>query len=173
MIRPLAVALGLVLVGPCGAVAQEAKPACPTVDMSLPGTLATWTARTPLKAAGALDGVQAAALNLGQAVDAALRSTATVAFAAPPARPGGDATYGGLLALNLDRPGTYRIVLSAPAWIDVIDNGKALPSAAHQHGPACSTAHKMVDFALEPGPHVVQISGSPDAVIGVLVARTP
>ena len=70
----------------------------------------------------------------------------------------------------MTRPGTYRVALGAGAWVDMLRDGKAIASTAHGHGPACSGIRKIVDFPLTPGSYVLQLAGSPDANIPVLVA---
>jgi hypothetical protein len=85
-------------------------------------------------------------------------------------KPAAPNTYAGLFTLTIETAGTYSIALSQGAWIDVAPaGGKPLSSIAHSHGPACSTVHKVVDFALQPGAYVVQVSGaqSTPVTIGV------
>ena len=65
----------------------------------------------------------------------------------------------------------YRIALGAGAWIDVVEDGRAVTSVAHAHGPACSGIHKTVDFDLAPGKYVLQVAGSDAPVATVMVAK--
>ena len=55
----------------------------------------------------------------------------------------------------------------------MIKDGQPQISTAHGHGPACSTIRKMVDFSLQPGRYVLQISANAEAEISVLVTRAP
>ncbi|PZO77611.1 MAG: hypothetical protein DI632_08755 [Sphingomonas hengshuiensis] len=59
------------------------------------------------------------------------------------------------------------------AWIDVVDGTHGVASVDHGHGPACSGIRKMVDFDLPAGTHVVQITGSREDSLTMMVARLP
>lgn len=86
----------------------------------------------------------------------------------------GKATTGGngaILPFAVVTPGRYRIGAGAGVWIDVVTAGKALPSVAHGHGPECGPVRKIVDFDLAAGRYVLQLSGSKDATVTVMVAR--
>ena len=120
-----------------------------------------------------VDDVLQALERLGRAARVTLHAAQQVAYVAPPAKPGGQDTYGGLLAFTVSTPGTYRIGLSAGAWIDVLRDGIAQTSTAHGHGPACSTLHKIVDFSLQPGGYALQLSGAADPDIGVVIIKAP
>jgi hypothetical protein len=78
--------------------------------------------------------------------------------------PGGDPkpdTFAGVfLVKTVPKAGTYQVTLSEDAWIDLIQDGKALDLSAETHNPSCSDAPKSMRFHLEPGPLTVQISGA-------------
>ena len=69
--------------------------------------------------------------------------------------------------------GRYRIGAGAGVWLDVIEGGKPVPSAAHGHGPACGPVRKIVDFDLKPGRHLLQISSAATPAVAVMVAKAP
>jgi hypothetical protein len=69
----------------------------------------------------------------------------------------------------LQKCGTYRVALDAPAWIDMIEDGKPIDSTAHSRGPECSGIRKIVDFSLKPGDHVLRLSKGALPTIAVLV----
>jgi hypothetical protein len=46
-------------------------------------------------------------------------------------------------------------------------------SGAHAPGPACSGIRKTVQFSLQPGRHVIQLSANGDPTIAVLISRAP
>ena len=71
-----------------------------------------------------------------------------------------------MLALDVREAGTYQVALSDGAWIDVLKDGTAIASSAHDHGAGC----KMVSFTLQPGRHVIQLSGNKEETIGVVAA---
>jgi hypothetical protein len=166
-------ALGLL---PVAASAQEMPPAkanCAAMDQSLPADLSAWTAQTPLAAAANPAGLAKAALTPGKAITADLAQTSAVTFVTQPERPGGSVSHGGMFALRIDKAGTYVIGLGSGAWIDVLKDGKPLTSMAHSPGPACSTLRKMVDYPLERGRYVLQISANADAKLPILLAKRP
>mgnify|MGYP001054763883 CR=1 FL=1 len=148
------------------ACSAEAKPA-------LPAALAGWATPAPLAAAADHDGLARATLAPGKAATVTLLPTPTVHYPLQPEKPGGSVSHGGLLAFAIARAGNYRIALGSGAWIDVVRDGKAVVSTAHGHGPACSTIRKMVDFSLEPGDYVLQVSANAAAELAVLIAPLP
>lgn len=57
------------------------------------------------------------------------------------------------------KAGTFGVALSEPGWIDVAPmRGKPLASAAHGHGPQCSTIRKIVRYRLRPGTYRVTVN---------------
>lgn len=147
--------------------------ACPATP-ALPAELAGWTRRTPLGAApNAREAGANARLAVGSAVDGTLLATRTVRYALAPSKPGASTSFGGLYLFSVAEAGRYRVALGRAAWIDVVKDGKASVSTAHGHGPDCSNIRKMVDFALEPGDYLLQISGSPEGSMPLLVTRLP
>ena len=168
-----AASLGLL---PMAALAQEMPPAkanCAAMDQNLPADFSAWTAQTPLAAADSPAALSKARLTPGKAVAAELPQTSAVKFVTQPERPGGSVSHGGMFELRIDKPGTYVIGLGSGAWIDVLKDGKPLTSTAHSPGPACSTLRKMVDFPLQPGRYVLQISANADAKLPILLAKRP
>ena len=148
--------------------------ACPATPAALPGELSGWNRRVPL--AAAREAGAATRLTLGTAVDGTLSPTPEVHYALRPEKPGGSVSFGGIYAFTVPTAGHYRVALGSAAWIDVIEAGdttKGLTSTAHGHGPDCSGIRKMVDFALEPGDYLLQISANADAKLPLLVTRLP
>ncbi|HZZ69846.1 MAG TPA: homogentisate 1,2-dioxygenase [Phenylobacterium sp.] len=173
VVMTAAVALALV---PAIGAAQEAPPsavACAAMDKTLPPELAAWTAQTPQAAATSAAGLRKASLTPGKAVTADLPQTPQVHFVTQPEKPGGTVSHGGMFELNIDKAGTYVVALGSGAWIDVLKDGKPLMSTAHGRGPTCSTLRKMVDFPLQPGRYVLQVSANADARLPILLARRP
>lgn len=176
--RALLRALVAAVAGPAlasGATAAEppAAAACTATDADLPPALAAWTRKVELASATTAAGLSGASLAAGQAAHVALHGTREVTYPVQPAKPGGSVAHGGLLRIVVDQPGTYRVALSSGAWIDLVRDGEAAASTAHGHGPACSTIRKMVDFPLQPGAYVLQISANAEPDISVLAAKLP
>ena len=84
------------------------------------------------------------------------------------ARDGG-ATTGARLDLEIAAAGTYRVAIDHGAWIDLVKDGQPLRPAANGRGPACSSIHRILDFALTPGRYVLQLSGTVAASARLLV----
>ncbi|MBX3483225.1 homogentisate 1,2-dioxygenase [Phenylobacterium sp.] len=169
--RLIFVLAALALAAP--AAAQEAAPVCPADAKPIPGHLAGWTHPAPLAAAASAADAGKAALMVGQAADAALPSTGDVKFALRPEKPGGSVSHGGVFSVDIDKPGAYTVALSTGAWIDVVRDGKALESSAHGRGPACTSLRKMVQFQMQPGRYLIQISANAEPRIGIMVAANP
>jgi hypothetical protein len=143
-----------------------AQPSCPPPP-------AAWGANVPLNAAVASADLSSARLSFDRAATVNLHPVGEVRFAAPTERRGDASSYGGMLQLDVREAGTYQISLSAGVWIDVLKDGNAVASTAHGHGAECSGVRKMVSFALQPGRHVIQLSGNKDETIKVLVSANP
>lgn len=146
--------------------ALQEQPTCPAAPVALPAELTGW--RAGERATAAVDAGGAAMLTLGRGTRVALHPAAHVSFPVKPAKPG-PGVHGGLLAFQVDYAGRYRIVLETPGWLEVVRDGSAVPSVAHEHGPACSGIRKMVDFDLQPGRHLLEIAGAPNASATLLV----
>lgn len=144
---------------------------CPATPAPLPAGTEGWTRPEPARAGSRA--AQATPLTIGHAVTATLLPTPTVAYAVRPEKPGAPASHGGVFAFDVGTAGRYRVALGAGAWVDVLHGGKAAPSVAHGHGPACSTMRKMVDFDLRPGRYLLQVAGSGTPTVPLMVARLP
>ena len=136
--------------------AAQAQPACPAPSGGV-----------ELKAATASPELEAARLMLDKAATVTLHPGNDVRFVMAPEKHGDASSYGGMVVVDVREAGTYRIALSAGAWIDVLKDGTAIASTGHDHGSGC----KMVSFMLQPGRHVIQLSGNKEETIGVVAAR--
>jgi hypothetical protein len=172
------VRLGVMLaLGWGGAVfAQEGDrtaPKCPEDAVALPAELAAWTHQLPLVAATRQGDLGKAEIVVGQAVLAEMKATPEVTYSARPADPGGKVSKGGMFQLAIKQAGLYRVAISDHAWIDVVSQGKLVPSSGHGRGPACSGIRKMVDYQLEAGPYTLQLSAGEQNKLAILVVRLP
>lgn len=178
MVRKSAVAVLLLgMAPPAPLTAQAPAPRC-----LVPSHV--WDGALPVEAADHAGADAPPVITVGQRVDVRLRDAATVryAVAVKPARAGRAdggadakpaADKAGLLALRIAAPGTYRFALQRGAWIDVVHGGRALASAAHRMGGACSGIRKMVDFRLRPGGYLIQLSHAADDDTGLIVTKQP
>lgn len=152
--------IALLISGP--ALAQSN---CPGGAEPLPPALAAWS-----EAPVVSNGVTLAA---GTPVRVTLEPASKIQFAAQPEREPKPESYGGVIGFDVQQAGTWRVALSGAGWIDVLADGKVVPSTAHGHGPACSGIRKIVDFALPAGTYALQISSAATDSIDVMVTRAP
>jgi len=158
------VALAIGWGGP--AMAQAMPPACPEAPK-------IWQGARPIDAARNFGAHPRPDLALSEPADVALVPAETMILAAPPGKPVAPGERGGLLGFHIALTGTYRVALGSKAWIDVVRQGRSLPSAAHAHGAPCSGVVKQVDFALVPGDYVLQIREAATPRVSVLLSRLP
>lgn len=158
-------AFGAIAAIACASTTRAQTP-CPA-----PAGFEDWARPVSIAAAADMGGAPAAPIVAGRAYVVALLPTAAIRYAVPPAKPGAAAGRGGVLPLDIARPGTYRIALGVAAWIDVLRGRTAISSTAHAHGPECTGVRKLVDFPLERGRYVLQISGAPGPTIAIEVAE--
>ena len=144
--------------------AQANLKACPVAGV-IPPELAGWRTMVPVRAAR-----NPQPIAVGKGVRATLLPGGDVVYPLAPAKKGTEGTSGGVFAFEIAKPGRYRVALGAGAWIDVVQGSRALASAAHGHGPECSPVRKMVDFDLQPGRYLLEVSGAPSGVLALMVA---
>jgi hypothetical protein len=172
MIRYSILTAGLLLAAmPALAQAEPEPPAC-SVPGVLPPELSAWSMLAYHDAAASPAGLAKAALTVGETARVTLLHTPAVSYRLRPEKPAAPDSYGGLLQLVVPARGTYRLVLGSRAWIDLVaPGGTPVASLAHSMGPACTGIRKMVDFTLDPGSYVVQLSGNAEPAISVLALR--
>lgn len=81
--------------------------------------------------------------------------------------------FAGLATLRIAAPGSYRIAIDLPLWIDVVSNGTLVQPTDYQGQHACSAPHKIVVFDLAGSqPVILQISNAlqDDVLLSVTVA---
>jgi len=143
-------------------------PVCAAVDKVIPAPWQGWVTPEPLPGGASLN--TAGKLVVGHSYRAALPASSVVSYLVPLYKPAAADTFAGLFTLTVDTAGTYSIALGEGAWIDVAPaTGKALSSVSHGHGPECTTIHKVVDFALQAGVYVVQISAAPASPVVIAI----
>jgi hypothetical protein len=110
-----------------------------------------------------------------RAFDLTLQPVKDVAFAIPPGgKPKGEPkeAFGGLVTFGAPaEAGLYQVTLSGEGWIDVIQDGKELPAAAHTGAKECPGLRKSVRFEIGAAPVVLQLSGSGTETIKVSLRR--
>ena len=152
-----AFAIAALCLTPLSAAAQD-RPACDQFDWPVKRELALFNnPNLELVFSGA---TIASIPAEGLAVE--LQPHVTIEYILPPGRqPKSEDSWGGLLLIsNVPKAGSYQVTASEHAWIDLIQNGKALASTAHTGKRDCAGVRKSVRFDLEPGPLTVQVSGA-------------
>jgi hypothetical protein len=110
----------------------------------------------PAEAAGAVDRDR----QTSKAISVALVPLAEAKLAMPPERPPRTAgSLAGSVSFAAGAAGSYRVNLSAAAWIDVVQDGAYLKSGKFTGARDCAGIRKSVEFAIGPGPFIVQVSG--------------
>jgi hypothetical protein len=106
----------------------------------------------------------------GKNIALTLEPIDSVTFSLPLERKPAAGTFGGVYHVTVATAGTYRVALQNGAWIDLVRDGKSLTSVAHMEGAPCSGIRKIVDFALQPGTYIMQLSGAKTAQTRILIA---
>ncbi|MBZ9743013.1 MULTISPECIES: hypothetical protein [unclassified Mesorhizobium] len=110
-----------------------------------------------------------AALAVGAAADLALVPIDKAGFAVPPERAPAEGTFGAVASVAVPPDGAIQISLSGEAWIDVIQDGKAVKSSGYSGVKTCPGIRKSVRFKLASGEATVQFSGAKKESLKVAV----
>jgi hypothetical protein len=108
---------------------------------------------------------------VGQHYLVTFRPQTEVAFALTPERPAkGAAPRAALVRFDAPRAGRYRVSLTSRHWIDIVAEGRAIPSVDHQGRSGCGVLHKVVEFELPAGKGLaLQLSGQDDPEAGLAI----
>jgi len=71
------------------------------------------------------------------------------------------------------KAGLYQFTTTDRLWIDLVQDGKALPGAGFSGVLDCDGARKSVRFELKDGPALIQFSGSPARTTAISITRDP
>jgi hypothetical protein len=94
--------------------------------------------------------------------------------ASPTKKPEGKSAYAGLAAFKISMPGSYRISVDQPFWIDVVSKGSLVAAKDFQGQHSCRAPHKIVEFELvDTRPHVLQFSNARSDSVLVTVTASP
>jgi hypothetical protein len=96
-----------------------------------------------------------------------------VAFSAPPAKQAAaSSAFAGLAMLKIAAPGSYRIAVDAPVWIDVVAGANLVAAKDFEGQHSCAAPHKIVEFELVASQRFV-LQFSNGAGDNVLLTVTP
>jgi hypothetical protein len=156
------------LLAPAFATAQEQKqdpPECREFSWSLAREQAWFAAQD-------LPTIESGANVASGAFLVKLRPMADVAYAQPPERqPRTPAAYGAAIKLAAPaKPGLYQVTQSDDAWVDVVQGGARLKSAAHTGKKGCPGLRKSLRFEIKAESLIVQISGAATDRLGLALA---
>jgi hypothetical protein len=140
-------------------------------DVAPPPQYAAWTDARPVASASDEAGLAAAPFAVGQAIDLTLHPDGEVAYLTLPKGEGEASSFGGMASFEVTQPGLYRVALGLSVWVDVVSDGQPAETVAFGRGEDCSPVRKRVEFRLEPGPHVLEISGSTKPEMRLMVIR--
>jgi hypothetical protein len=97
-----------------------------------------------------------------------------VQFEVPPGKTMlADGAYAGVVKFTVPQAGSYRVALDVPFWLDVVADGKLLPTQDFQ-GSRCDGPHKMVEFMMPAHQQLwLQFSGASSPQVHVSITRAP
>lgn len=99
-----------------------------------------------------------------------LRPVDEVIYPVAPER-GSDGGNGGIVTLENIPAGRYRIVLSEPAWVDLVQERRRLPILSSDHATNCPGTRNSVQAEVKGEPLTLQIGGTAASRINVAVLR--
>jgi hypothetical protein len=104
---------------------------------------------------------------LGSAIDVGLKASASAQLAVPPERPAKPDTSAGSVAFASGAAGRYRISVTEPAWVDVVQGGRYLPPATVGGVGDCAGLRKSLTVDLGANAFVLQFSNIASAKLVV------
>jgi hypothetical protein len=121
------------------------------------------------------DAKTAPAMQLQHLYELKLLPQEQVSFATTPGKksPRG-ASYAGLATFKIPAPGSYRVSIDMPFWIDVVHDGALVTATDFQGQHGCDSPHKIVVFDL-PGtrPFTLQLSNATPQSVRLTITATP
>jgi hypothetical protein len=97
-----------------------------------------------------------------------------VSFVLAPAKKAlADGAFAGMVKLHIPSPGKYRVSMSEGFWIDVIADGKFVPTDDFTGAHECRAPRKIVQFLLPAGDLFLQFANTNSASVRVTVTAAP
>ena len=147
----------------------EEKPACEQFTWSLADEK-NWFADPNILVRTSGDSTESVA---DGAFSIALKPESEITFVLPPeGKPKEGATNGAIVTFaNVPAAGRYQVTLSGESWIDLIQDGKYVPSVEHTGVKGCEGLRKSVRFDLAQGGLTLQLSHSPAETLRVALKQ--
>lgn len=128
----------------------------------------------PTELAAGKSNTTAAAVIPDRLYELRLAPWAQVSFPVPPLghHSTSEGSYAGIAQLRLPAAGTWRISLSEPAWVDIVNDRTVVQPKDFQGRRGCSTPHKILRYELPAGGALtLQLSGARGEVVRVVVSK--
>jgi hypothetical protein len=171
--KHLACLLACVLLPAVAPAADQAANPCDAFEWNVTAERALFAGPANDVVTGA-DADKPVVLELAHAYRSALHPQADVHFAESPAkRVLAEGLFAGLATIHIAQAGRYRVSLDAPAWIDAVQAGAIIPSRAFQGRQGCSAPHKVVEYELQAGDVLLQLSAAPSASLRLVATASP
>ena len=91
---------------------------------------------------------------------------------APERAPKSPASFAGFIQVRApSKAGSYKVTLSSEGWIDVVQDGHAVKSAAFSGATGCEGVRKSVKFDLTAQPFTVELSGATADTIRIAITE--
>lgn len=168
MVWVLAVAIGAVASVP----ALAADP-CEGSNWNVSHERAVFATPAAAISAAAVPG-PAPTLALDKLYDITLTPQDKVHFVLPPEKKVlADGAYAGVVTLHIPSAGKYRVSMSDGFWIDVIAEGKFLPTDDFTGMHGCRAPRKVVQFILPAGDLTLQFANTNSPSVQVTITAAP
>lgn len=142
---------------------------CPAMTAA-PANFAGWEKPAPIDAG--LGGTAATPLALSSAAQVTLVKQGNVTLHGGAKPDGSFDPFGGVLAIDIASPGVYQVAVSADAWVDIVGGNAVLQPSGDRKGPNCTSIAKILDYKLDAGRYLLEISGARAATLAVMIAPT-
>jgi hypothetical protein len=164
MRAPLLIAL--VLLGTAPAWAAEEPSGCDKFKWNIDRERTALTAPDRIKLAS---GGEFAALP-STGITLALRAPGEAGLHSPPERAPKEGTFAGFASFkNPPKAGIYTVSLSAGGWVDLVQDGHFLKPKAFSGATDCDGIRKTMKYEISASPFVLQISGTNEDSISVVI----
>ena len=158
--------IALMLLGAAPAWAAEEPSGCDKFKWPIERERAALIApdRMKLASGGELAALPSTAVTLG------LRTPAEAKLPSPPERAPKQGTFAGFASFKAPpKAGVYTVSLSAGGWVDLVQDGHFLKPKGFSGATDCEGIRKTMKYEISASPLVLQISGTKEDSISVVI----